>query len=124
MDTITGGPAGFPLFVYLIREWLLLYDSPRNLTILPWCTMRSMTSSLARPIARNSASSRFSALARQHTRGDRHVHLATSHVAVEHEVLGSVHETEVHELLAPPVDGERAMPQSYPSKPLTHGITR
>ena len=30
MDTITGGPAGFPLFVYLIREWLLLYDSPRK----------------------------------------------------------------------------------------------
>ena len=41
MDTVTGGPAGSPLFVYLIREWLLRYDSPRNLTILPWCTMRS-----------------------------------------------------------------------------------
>ena len=49
MDTITGGPAGFPLFVYLIREWLLLYDSPRNLTILPWCTMRSMTAAAMSP---------------------------------------------------------------------------
>ncbi len=35
MDTVTGVPAGSPLFVYLIREWLSRYDSPRNLTILP-----------------------------------------------------------------------------------------
>ena len=35
MDTITGGRVGSALFVYLIREWLLRYDSPRNLTILP-----------------------------------------------------------------------------------------
>lgn len=50
---------------------------------------------------------RHAPLARQHARGDRHVRLAASHVAVEHEVLGPVHETEVHELLAPPVGGER-----------------
>lgn len=41
MDTVTGGRVGSALFVYFIREWLLRYDSPRNLTILPWCTMRS-----------------------------------------------------------------------------------
>ena len=50
---------------------------------------------------------RHAPLARQHARGDRHVRLAASDIAVEHEVLGPVHETEVHELLAPPVGGER-----------------
>ena len=35
MDTITSGRVGSSLFVYLIRAWLLRYDSPRNLTILP-----------------------------------------------------------------------------------------
>ena len=65
---------------------------------------------------------RHAPLARQHARSDRHVRLAASNVAVEHEVLGPVHETEVHELLAPPQSaGNDAMPQSYPSKPLTHG---
>ena len=49
MDTVTGGPAGSPLFVYLIREWLLRYDSPRNLTILPWRTIRSMTAAAMSP---------------------------------------------------------------------------
>lgn len=49
MDTVTGGPAGSPLSIYLIREWLLRYDSPRNLTILPWCTMRSMTAAAMSP---------------------------------------------------------------------------
>lgn len=68
-----------------------------------------MTSSLARPIARSSASSRFSSLARRKritgddavknltgmplshasiARGDRHVRLAASNVAVEHEWIG------------------------------------
>ena len=35
MDTVTGGPDGSALFGYLIREWLLRYDSPWNLMILP-----------------------------------------------------------------------------------------
>ena len=46
MDTVTGVRVGSALFVYFIREWLLRYDSPRNLTILPWCTMRSMTAAV------------------------------------------------------------------------------
>lgn len=50
---------------------------------------------------------RHAPLARQHANGDRHVRLAASHVAVEHEILGPVHETEVHELLPSPVGGER-----------------
>ena len=49
MDTITSGRVGSALFVYFIREWLLRYDSPRNLTILPWCTMRSMTAAAMSP---------------------------------------------------------------------------
>ena len=40
----------FPLFFgYLIREWLFRYDSPRNLTVLPWCTMWSMTAAAMSP---------------------------------------------------------------------------
>lgn len=48
--------------------------------------------------------------------------LAASHVAIEHEVLGPVHETEAYELRASPVrGGKRRYAQSYPSNPLTHG---
>ena len=39
--------------------------------------------------------------------GDGEVGLAASHVAVEHEVLGSVDELEGRELFASPVGGER-----------------
>ena len=49
MDTVTSGRDGSALFVYLIREWLSRYDSPRNLTVLPWCTMWSMTAAAMSP---------------------------------------------------------------------------